>query len=80
MANKTQAAQEAPPGGMFLGKPYNYPLGGWAPKSAESQLFRQIARPGDPAPDFTLSTLEGEQVTLSSLRGKAVVIEFGNIT
>jgi cytochrome oxidase Cu insertion factor (SCO1/SenC/PrrC family) len=80
MANKTQAAQETPPGGMFLGKLYNYPLGGWAPKSEEGQLFREIARPGDPAPDFTLPTLEGEQVTLSALRGKAVVMEFGNIT
>lgn len=29
---------------------------------------------GQPAPDFTLSDLQGEQVRLASLRGKAVVI------
>lgn len=29
-----------------------------------------------PAPDFTLTTLDGEQVTLSSLRGKVVLINF----
>lgn len=28
------------------------------------------------APDFTVSTLDGEQITLSSLRGKVVVLDF----
>jgi thioredoxin-dependent peroxiredoxin len=31
---------------------------------------------GDPAPDFTLTSDTGEQVTLSSLRGKPVVLYF----
>jgi thiol-disulfide isomerase/thioredoxin len=31
---------------------------------------------GTPAPDFTLETLDGKSVTLSSLRGKAVVVNF----
>ncbi len=32
--------------------------------------------PGDPAPDFTLPTDDGEQVTLSSLRGRKVIVYF----
>lgn len=35
---------------------------------------------GDTASDFTLKTLDGQAVTLSDLRGKPVVIEFGSIT
>jgi thioredoxin-dependent peroxiredoxin len=31
---------------------------------------------GDPAPDFTLESDSGEEVTLSSLRGKPVVLYF----
>jgi cytochrome c biogenesis protein CcmG/thiol:disulfide interchange protein DsbE len=31
---------------------------------------------GKPAPDFTLKTLDGKTVTLSELRGKAVVLNF----
>jgi peroxiredoxin Q/BCP len=31
---------------------------------------------GNPAPDFTLSSDGGEQVSLSSLRGKPVVLYF----
>ena len=32
--------------------------------------------PGDPAPDFTLSDQDGNEVTLSGLRGKIVVLYF----
>ena len=32
--------------------------------------------PGDAAPDFTLSTDTGEQVTLSDLRGRKVIVYF----
>ena len=32
--------------------------------------------PGDPAPDFTLSDQDGNEVTLSGLRGKTVVLYF----
>ncbi len=31
---------------------------------------------GDPAPDFTLPTHEGKPLTLSSLRGKKVLLWF----
>lgn len=33
-------------------------------------------QPGDPAPDFTLATDTGEQVTLSELRGGKVIVYF----
>ena len=33
-------------------------------------------RPGDPAPDFTLPDADGSQVTLSSLRGRKVIVYF----
>jgi thioredoxin-dependent peroxiredoxin len=32
--------------------------------------------PGDPAPDFTLPTDTGDQVTLSDLRGRKVIVYF----
>lgn len=32
--------------------------------------------PGDPAPDFTLSDADGKDVTLSSFRGRRVVVYF----
>lgn len=34
------------------------------------------AKVGQPAPDFTLTTYEGQQVTLESLRGKVVVLNY----
>jgi len=34
------------------------------------------ANVGDRAPDFTLRSLAGEQVTLSSLRGKVIILDF----
>jgi thioredoxin-dependent peroxiredoxin len=36
---------------------------------------KQLA-PGDPAPDFTLPDADGNQVTLSALRGQRVIIYF----
>lgn len=35
-----------------------------------------LPRVGHPAPDFTLSDLDGEQVNLSDLRGQVVVVNF----
>lgn len=34
------------------------------------------AEPGRPAPDFTLPRLDGGELTLSALRGKAVIVDF----
>lgn len=47
-------------------------------------LFTQTQNPyegtslskGSPAPDFTLKTLEGKEIRLSSLKGKVVLINF----
>jgi thioredoxin-dependent peroxiredoxin len=36
----------------------------------------QRLTPGDPAPDFTLSDADGNQVTLSALRGQRVIVYF----
>jgi len=36
----------------------------------------QLLRPGTAAPDFKATTAKGETVTLSSLRGKVVVLDF----
>ncbi|MGQ0804812.1 MAG: TlpA family protein disulfide reductase [Actinomycetota bacterium] len=35
-----------------------------------------VAEVGDPAPDFTLSTLDGGTVTLSELKGRPVIVNF----
>ena len=63
----------------FLGGPYN--LSVWKPKDAEHRHFQQNApKAGEPMPDFTLPVLDGGELTLSSLRGKPVMIEFGSVT
>jgi cytochrome c biogenesis protein CcmG/thiol:disulfide interchange protein DsbE len=33
---------------------------------------------GDPAPEFTVTTLDGEEVTADSLRGRTVIVNFWN--
>ncbi len=63
----------------FLGGLYNLTV--WKPKDAEHVYFQQQApKAGEAAPDFTLPLLGGGEVTLSSLRGKPVMMEFGSIT
>ena len=63
----------------WLGRTYNYDV--WSASIPELKLFRaEIAHAGDRAPDFTLPLLDGGELTLSSLRGKPVVIEFGSIS
>lgn len=42
------------------------------PKSGAEALIA----PGNPAPEFTLPTLDGETISLSDLRGQAVVLNF----
>ena len=44
------------------------------PASATTSGSIPSPREGFAAPDFTLETLEGEQIRLSDLRGKAVVV------
>jgi cytochrome oxidase Cu insertion factor (SCO1/SenC/PrrC family) len=44
------------------------------PASATTSGAIPSPREGFAAPDFTLETLEGESITLSDLRGKAVVV------
>ena len=46
--------------------------------AAQSQPVLASAQIGAPAPDFSLPDLDGKQVTLSSFRGKAVVLEWFN--
>jgi peroxiredoxin len=58
---------------------YNYDSFGHCEDGAPD--FRTVAQIGSPAPDFTLSDLYGNQVSLSSFRDKKhVLLEFGSIT
>ena len=71
-----QTADESP---TFLGRAYN--LVDWKPTRAEHEYFRtESPRAGDMAPDFTLPSLDGGEVTMSELRGMPVVMELGSIT
>ena len=40
------------------------------------QYATSLLKAGSPAPDFTLNDLDGKPVTLSSFRGKTVVLVF----
>ena len=46
------------------------------PASIAAQPPESIPLKGHPAPDFTLESMTGDPLTLSDLRGKAVVINF----
>ena len=43
--------------------------------SSDERLFLASVR-GKPAPDFTLKSLDGEEVVLRSFRGKPVLLSF----
>ena len=43
-----------------------------------SQTLQAAAEPGQPAPDFRLTDLSGQQVSLTGLRGRWVVLEWTN--
>ncbi|MCD8034038.1 MAG: TlpA family protein disulfide reductase [Alistipes sp.] len=50
---------------------------GETPKEAETQTeSTTLVKAGDTAPDFTVELFDGSQVTLSSLRGKVVLLNF----
>lgn len=50
--------------------------GGGSTVAAVFQAAPEGPKKGDAAPDFTLKTLEGKPLQLSSLKGKAVMINF----
>jgi peroxiredoxin len=54
---------------------YATQLGGFVTQS-EQQLLRQPVRAGKPAPDIVLPNPEGTNMTLSSLKGKVVLLDF----
>lgn len=39
-------------------------------------IMSKLITPGDPAPDFELKDVQGNQVRLSNLRGKPVLLAF----
>ena len=50
---------------------------GETPKEAETQTeSTTLVKAGDTAPDFTVELFDGSQVTLNSLRGKVVLLNF----
>jgi peroxiredoxin len=60
---------------------YNYESFTRSESAGKSSEFKNSLRAGEEAPDFELSTLQGERVSLSSFRGKKhVLLEFGSIT
>ena len=63
----------------YYGQEYTYAI--WNPGNYEKfDDFKSIVHASEPAPDFTLPLLDGGEVTLSKLKGKPVMIEFGSIT
>jgi len=59
---------------------YNYPYG-YRGQKLGGRLFRQVARVGELAPDFTIHTLDSGQVTLSSyFTSGYTVLQFGSFT
>ena len=65
----------------FGGHAFEHNHGTRPPSGGQAfEQFKQIAHAGEPAIDFSLPGIDGETVTLSELRGKPVVIEFGAIT
>lgn len=48
----------------------------WASRDAGTAQLEEAPQNGFMAPDFTLETFEGEEITLADLRGKAIMINF----
>ena len=60
---------------------YNYDTFTRSEGTGKSTDFKVRLRAGDDAPDFELTTIEGEPVRLSQFHGKKhVLLEFGSIT
>ncbi len=62
----------------FHGYEYNYDVSQYPTQTLVD--FNRIMRAGEVAEDFILPSLDGGDVTLSELRGKPVLIEFGSAT
>jgi peroxiredoxin len=65
----------------FIGcaKEQNKPAQQLPPKGEDTQEFAPISQQvniGSPAPDFTMNDINGRPFTLSSLKGKVVMIDF----
>jgi len=61
--------------------PYNYDTFTRSEGAGKSIDFKVRLRAGDDAPDFELTTIEGDRVSLSQFRSqKHVLLEFGSIT
>jgi cytochrome oxidase Cu insertion factor (SCO1/SenC/PrrC family) len=63
---------------LFHGVEYHYDASPYS--QGPHQDFKVIFRAGEEPMDFTLPSLDGGEVTLSALRGKPVLIEFGSAT
>ena len=61
---------------LMIGKYMSRDNGGSSTVAAIFKPAPEAPKKGDSAPDFTLKTLDGKQLQLSSLRGKAVMLNF----
>lgn len=60
---------------------YNYKSFSRSESAGKANEFKDSLRAGEEAPDFELTTLQGERVRLSNFCGsKHVLLEFGSIT
>lgn len=58
---------------------YNYT--GYGQCDVGAPDFFSVAKVGDPAPDFSLATLDGARVSLADFKDrKHVLLEFGSVT
>lgn len=73
----------------FLGREYNFPVddalrhvGGsaWKETEGEYAYFKAVTHAGEMAPELSLPSVDGREISLASLRGLPVVIEFGSLT
>jgi hypothetical protein len=64
-----------------VGETYNYESFSRSESAGKSNEFKTSLRAGEEAPDFELTSLDGDRVRLSALRSKKhVLLEFGSIT